>query len=193
VEGEGEWHTCKHGGPKRRVWRKIHLRIDEDTLEIRAVKVTTSNVADAPMLPGLLDQVASDQEIATVTADGAYDTRKCHDAIQCPAVHVYMHEKVRPRRGRNNPASPECHTVEADHRWRQGTKRSSAGLDLSRPCALATLERISPSEPCRGEDELREAARSASPSHRCKQRLPGNAWRATLIARLPRFRSAPQC
>jgi len=74
VEGDGEWHTRNHGGAKRRVWRKIHLGIDEETLEIRAVEVTTSIVADAPMLPGLLDQVASDQEIATVTADGAYDT-----------------------------------------------------------------------------------------------------------------------
>lgn len=34
-----------------------------------------------PMLPELLNQIRSDQEIATVTADGAYDTRKCHDAI----------------------------------------------------------------------------------------------------------------
>ncbi len=25
VEGEGEWHARKHGSPKRRVWRKIHL------------------------------------------------------------------------------------------------------------------------------------------------------------------------
>ena len=30
VEGEGEWHARKHGGPKRRVWRKIHLGIDEE-------------------------------------------------------------------------------------------------------------------------------------------------------------------
>jgi len=69
------------GGPKRRVWRKIHLGIDEETLEIRAVEVTTSNVGDAPMLPDLLNQIEPDQEIATVTADGAYDTRRCHDAI----------------------------------------------------------------------------------------------------------------
>jgi len=33
------------------------------------------------MLPQLLDQVPPDQEIASVTADGAFDTRKCHDAI----------------------------------------------------------------------------------------------------------------
>ena len=25
VEGEGEWHARKHGGPKRRVWRKSHI------------------------------------------------------------------------------------------------------------------------------------------------------------------------
>lgn len=32
------------------------------------------------MLPELLDQIP-EQEIASVTADGAFDTRKCHDAI----------------------------------------------------------------------------------------------------------------
>ncbi|EBA07836.1 ISSpo9, transposase [Sagittula stellata E-37] len=39
VEGEGEWHSRKHGGSKRRVWRKTYLGIDEETLEIRAVEV----------------------------------------------------------------------------------------------------------------------------------------------------------
>lgn len=81
VEGEGEWYVRKHGGTKRRVWRKGHLGIDEQTLEIRAVEVTSSDVGDAPMLPELLCQIPPDQEIASVTADGAYDTRKCHDAI----------------------------------------------------------------------------------------------------------------
>ncbi|MCA2009630.1 IS5 family transposase [Tritonibacter mobilis] len=81
VEGEGEWHARKHGGSRRRVWRKIHLGIDEETLEIRAVEVTSSNVGDAPMLPNLLAQISANEDIATVTADGAYDTRACHDAI----------------------------------------------------------------------------------------------------------------
>lgn len=81
VEGEGEWNARKHGGTKRRVWRKIHIGIDEQTLEIRAAEFTTSDVDDAPMLPELLDQIPPEQEIASVTADGAFDTRKCHDAI----------------------------------------------------------------------------------------------------------------
>jgi hypothetical protein len=81
AEGEGEWNARKHGGPKRRLWRKIHIGIDEQTLEIRALEVTSSSIGDAPMLPDLLDQIPPDQEIGSVTGDGAYDTRKCHYAI----------------------------------------------------------------------------------------------------------------
>ena len=81
VEGEGEWNARKHGRAKRRVWRKIHIGIDEETLEVRAVEVTSSDIGDAPMLPELLARIPADQDIASVTADGAYDTRKCHDAI----------------------------------------------------------------------------------------------------------------
>ncbi len=78
---QGEWNARKHGGTKRRVWRKIHIGIDEQTLEIRATEFITSDVGGAPMLPELLDQIPPDQEMGSVTADGAYDTRKCHDAI----------------------------------------------------------------------------------------------------------------
>jgi Transposase DDE domain len=81
AEGEGEWNARKHGGPKRRLWRKIHIGIDEQTLEIRAIEVTSSSIGDAPILPDLLNQIPPDQEIGSVTGDGAYDTRKCHDAI----------------------------------------------------------------------------------------------------------------
>ncbi len=90
AEGEGEWNARKHGGPKRRLWRKIHIGIDEQSLEIRAIEVTSSSIGDAPMLPTLLAQIPQDQEIGIVTADGAYDTRKCHDAIAdrnaCPVI-----------------------------------------------------------------------------------------------------------
>jgi len=79
-----EWfsrQTRKHGGTKRRVWRKIHIGIDEQTLETRAAEFTPSDVGDAPMLPEPLDQIPPEQQIASVTADGAFDTRKCHKAI----------------------------------------------------------------------------------------------------------------
>jgi hypothetical protein len=41
-------------GGVRRQWRKVHLRIDAETLEIRAIEVTDNGVGDAPMLPELL-------------------------------------------------------------------------------------------------------------------------------------------
>ncbi|TWI34927.1 DDE family transposase [Paracoccus sulfuroxidans] len=76
VDGEGEWNARKHGGSKRRVWCKIHIGIDEKALEIRAADFTTSNLGDARRLPEMLNQIPPEQEIATVAADGAFDTRK---------------------------------------------------------------------------------------------------------------------
>ena len=51
IKGEGGGNARKHGGRKRRVWRRIHLGIDAETLEIRAVGVTGSDIGDAPMRP----------------------------------------------------------------------------------------------------------------------------------------------
>ena len=48
---------------------------------MRAVEFTSSREGDSPVLPDLLAQIPADQPIGTVTADGAYDTRRCHSAI----------------------------------------------------------------------------------------------------------------
>ncbi|PRZ45424.1 DDE family transposase [Tritonibacter scottomollicae] len=73
--------ACKLGGAKRRIWCKIHIGIDEKTLEFRAVEVTGSNIGDALVLPELLNQIPTGEEIFSVTAGDAYDSRKCHEAI----------------------------------------------------------------------------------------------------------------
>ena len=98
AEGEGEWFAKKHGPSKPRQWRKVHLGIDADTLEIRAIEVTGSRVGDAPMLPELLDQIPADQPIDKVTADGAYDTRGCHTAIaaRCACAVIPSRKNARP-------------------------------------------------------------------------------------------------
>lgn len=90
AEGEGEWNARKHDGPKRRIWRKIHIGIDAETLEVRAVEVTTRNVGDAPMVPEVLDQIPTDQAIGSVTADGAYATCGCRGAIAEPSAHAII-------------------------------------------------------------------------------------------------------
>ena len=81
VLGDGEWQVRKHGTSRRRQWRKVHLAMDTATSDIRAVEFTPSRDGDSPVLPDLLDQIPENERIATVTADGAYDTRRCHTAI----------------------------------------------------------------------------------------------------------------
>ncbi|RBP77908.1 DDE family transposase [Rhodobacter sp. 140A] len=144
VEGEGEWHARKHGGAKRRVWRKIHLGIDAQTLEIRAVEITGSHIGDAPVLPDLLDQIPEDQEIGSVTADGAYDTRKCHDAIADRGAHAV----IPPRRNAKPWKVINC--------WCHGTQRGPPRREIPWPGALATMERISPPKPRRDMRRIRK-------------------------------------
>jgi hypothetical protein len=68
AEGEGAWNARKHGGSKRRAWRKMQISIVEETLEVRAVEVTDRNIGDAPMLSELLNQIPPYQDIGNVTA-----------------------------------------------------------------------------------------------------------------------------
>jgi IS5 family transposase len=79
--GEGEWKTKKHGADYRRKWRKVHLSIDAQTLEIRAIEITDNAIGDAPMLPELLAQIPVEEPVHSVSADGANDTKACHEAI----------------------------------------------------------------------------------------------------------------
>lgn len=79
--GDGEWQVRKHGISRRRQWRKVHIAMDTGTGDVRAVEFTSSRQGDSPLLPELLSQIPPDEAIQTVTADGAYDTRRCHGAI----------------------------------------------------------------------------------------------------------------
>lgn len=81
IDSTSEWHARKHGGTEWRVRRKIHLGIDEPTLELRAVEMTGRHIEDAPVLPDLPDRIPPEVEIGNVTADGACDTHKCHETI----------------------------------------------------------------------------------------------------------------
>ena len=80
VYGEGEWKVRQHGYSRRRTWRKLHIGVDEATLEFVAVVVSTNSFKDSQLLPDLLEQV--EDELSQVSADGAYDSRNCYDAIR---------------------------------------------------------------------------------------------------------------
>jgi len=62
-----------------RSWRKLHLALDADTSEIIAGLLTSNDVDDASQVPDLLEQIEG--EIASVTAEGAYDCERTCQAI----------------------------------------------------------------------------------------------------------------
>jgi hypothetical protein len=82
---EGEWKCKQHGAEYRWQWRKVHLGMDAHTLEIGATEVTDNSAEDsaggAPMRPELLAQIPPDEALASVSTDGACDTKACHAAI----------------------------------------------------------------------------------------------------------------
>lgn len=45
------------------------------------MEVTHNSIGDAPMLRNLLGQIPPEEAIASVSGDGAYDTKGCHEAI----------------------------------------------------------------------------------------------------------------
>ena len=79
--GEGEWKRKKHQPEYRRQWRKLHIDIDAETLQIRAVQLTTNNVSDSQVLEDLLAQIPLDEQINSVYTDGAYDRKHCRQVI----------------------------------------------------------------------------------------------------------------
>lgn len=80
VFGEGEWKMRKHGKEKRRSWRKLHLAIDASTHEVISAVVSLDLVGDNEALPTLLNPLR--RKIAQVSADGAYDTKACHQVLK---------------------------------------------------------------------------------------------------------------
>jgi IS5 family transposase len=118
MTGEGEWKTRKHGASYRRQWRKVHLGIDAETLEIRAIEVTTNAIGDAPTLPDLLVQIPDEEIILSVGGDGAYDTRKCHTAIAGRGAAAII-----PVRRNGQPWKKDGPGVEARNETLRATKR----------------------------------------------------------------------
>ncbi|MCU4327135.1 IS5 family transposase [Acinetobacter johnsonii] len=88
--GEGEWKRKKHQPEYRRQWRKLHIGIDAETLQIRSIQLTTNNVSDLQVLGDLLDQIPQDEQIDSVYTDGAYDTKQCHQVIADRQAHAVI-------------------------------------------------------------------------------------------------------
>jgi hypothetical protein len=179
VEREGEWSPRKHGGTKRCVWRKIRIGIGEKSVEIPAAEFTTSEIGDAPMLPELLDQIPPEQEIASGTADGAFDTRRCHDAIAARGAAAII-----PPRKNGKPWKPDT----------AGTVARNEILETSKRVARAIWRRWS------GYHRARSRVRSGATRRRAAESssigpLPRNGMRTVPpgVQRSANSQSTPSC
>jgi len=80
VYGEGEWKVRQHGWIKHRLWRKLHLAVNEKTQEIEALALTDLGIQDCEGLPLLISQI--DHELGSCKGDGAYDRFSCYEEAE---------------------------------------------------------------------------------------------------------------
>ncbi len=107
VYGEGEWKVRQYGYTRRRTWRKLHLGVNQASGELVAVVVSTNSFKDSQILPDLLEQV--EVQIKQVTADGAYDSRNCYDAIRHRAARAAIPPQKRAKIWQHGNTKAERH------------------------------------------------------------------------------------
>ncbi|ETW10982.1 transposase IS4 family protein [Roseivivax marinus] len=121
--------------------------MDPATSDIRAVEFTPSRDGDSPVPTVLLDQVPQDKPIGTVTADGAYDTRRCHTAIlERDAVPII-------------PIRKNGRSCKDDGPGGQGPERDPARHASLRQGVLEALDGLPYPKSQRGEDALLQRLR----------------------------------
>jgi len=103
IIGEGEWAAAKHGNRGKRGWKKLHFGVDRSGV-IVAQAVTEPTADDATTGISLIEQV--DGDIASVTADAAYDTIGFYEAacargarVVVPPAKTASVSRRRPRSG----------------------------------------------------------------------------------------------
>jgi transposase len=109
----------------RRRWRKLHLGIDADTHEIVTVELTPDDVGDVSEIPDLLDQI--DAEVASMTADGAYDGEAVYDAVaeRHPGATVIIPPRATSVAGETTATQRDRHLTMIDEHGRMGWQRRS--------------------------------------------------------------------
>jgi hypothetical protein len=134
--GKGEWASEKYGRA-RRSWRKLHLAVDADTGEIVASVLTSKEAGDAGQVPLLLEQVEG--EIASVTADGAYDAEPVYRAVAARQPQAPPSIVIPPRRSAVLSAQADADPSQRDGHirlireqgrsaWRKATKYGRRSL-----------------------------------------------------------------
>jgi hypothetical protein len=79
VVGEKEWMNHKHGTRQRKVWRKLHLCINEDG-EILSATLTSHIESDTGKVGDLLETIEG--PVSELIGDGGYDSPSTYKALE---------------------------------------------------------------------------------------------------------------
>jgi hypothetical protein len=176
--GQGEWDGEEHGRA-RRSWRKLHIAVDADTAEIVACVLTDNGADDAAQMPVLLEWIEG--EIATVTADGAYDGDQVYRAVAghqpdavIPPRSSRAHRLCRTRAPlpRRASATATCSSSRRRAAWLASVRPATAGAASRRLLRWAATRRSSvgdcapalyPSSRTRPAGQSRRRGRGAQP------------------------------
>ena len=133
--------------PRRRAWRKLHLVVDAGTGDVLTWAMTTHRAHDAAQVRELLSQI--DHKLASVMADGAYDTASVYAAIEAHGSGPPPQILIPPRhdariKGSANASSQRDATIRAINaggrrRWEHAsgyTRRSLVETAMSRYKAI---------------------------------------------------------
>lgn len=127
IYDQGEWHAKKHGGRRRKRWKKLHLGVDENG-RILASKVTDGHEQDPSQVPDLLTQL--EREIDLFVGDGIYDQEAVYEAVghHSPGVKVIVpprKDSVLSNNSISVPSQRDRHIAEIWSNGRSKWKRQS--------------------------------------------------------------------
>lgn len=123
-------------------------------------------VTDVPILPCLLDQIPVDEAVASVSGDGAYDTKGCHEAITQRRAQAIIPTRENAKPWKNQRPGAQARNAILAATRQLGRKIWKAWGGYHRRSLVETKMRASS----------------------C---LVSASWRVTSTARSPNYRSVP--
>jgi hypothetical protein len=102
VHRAGGWIERKHG--KKRRYVKLHFAVNTVTHEVVSMEVSTDDVHDVKVLPGLVGEARRNVRVAKVYGDGAYDSGKVYGLLEGLGVEAVVKPKGNARTGTGPPS-----------------------------------------------------------------------------------------
>lgn len=110
IFGEGEWKVRQYGWKKRRVWRKLHLAVNDKNQQIEAFELTDLGMQDCEGFSLLLNQIKD--PIESCIGDGAYDRFSCYEEAERKNFKLIVppqrNAKLSTERCKKNKANPDA-------------------------------------------------------------------------------------